>query len=62
MLSVFKDYTEYLEKHESVLSSYKRSGMLLDDPVVKLFSTRKADMEMQHRYHPLVDEVFSSTP
>ncbi|MBN2014189.1 MAG: hypothetical protein JW778_03325 [Candidatus Altiarchaeota archaeon] len=61
MLSVFKDYTEYLNTYDKLFSYYKENDFLLEEPTVKIFSTREADLEMHHRYHPLVESVFMST-
>jgi DNA-binding MarR family transcriptional regulator len=60
-LSVFRDYTEYLRGHGKVLDYYKEKGLLVEEPTIKLFSTREADLEMHHRYAPLVEGVLMST-
>ncbi len=60
-LSVFRDYTDYLRGHGKILDYCRQKELLLEEPTVKLFSTREADLEMHHRYGPLVDDVLTST-
>ncbi len=61
ILSVFKDYTDYLNTHSRVFDFYRENNFLLEDPIVKIFSTREADLEIHHRYAPLVENVLMST-
>jgi len=61
ILSVFRDYTEYLNTYDKIFGFYKENGFLLEDPIVKIFSMRETDLEIHHRYAPLVENVLMST-
>ena len=60
LFSAFRDYTEYLNTYEKFFKFYRESNFLLEDPIIKVFSLREADMHVHHVYAPLVENILLS--
>jgi len=57
VLSVFENYTEYLETYDELLDFYERNRFLLGNPVIRIFPIKSKRLLMDMRYAPLVKKV-----
>jgi DNA-binding MarR family transcriptional regulator len=57
MLSVYRDYGDYQKSQDSLVGSYRRSGLLFDEPKVKLFPIGETDLVLHHDYANVIPQA-----
>jgi DNA-binding MarR family transcriptional regulator len=57
LISVFKDYPEYNRTNDEIVNCFKENGMLLKDPITRIFVHNDIKLNLDGRFSTLVKKV-----